>query len=412
MGVYRGGFFDWANRRLWVLAQPPQSLSPVPVGQLVEGTLRTTQSRIRRGGWAILSAALADEHHLHIGERFTLPAPHPIMLRVAALATNLGWPPGAIVMNSNDYATAWQSTQPSAYEIQTRAGVPLDLVAKLVQRTIGLGTGLRVETVEQRTARHYALAAQGLSRLSQIRSLVLIASILAVIAAMGAMLWHRRGEVARLKGLGYKDRVLRHWLAVECGMMLGIGCLAGMLAGIYGEVLNSHALAIVTGFPVFFHPATLEAITSLGLFAARSGNRLGSRISRGSCASPNHQPSLLTNRSRTLTPLRYPHGSYVPYSELLGAICSGGFPTAQASYRDGVAVQRQLPIQGYENKRLQHWTTSGHNLRALPCSPYCQSSAASRCWPLRSPTRWSGTISIAFTSSDQNWITASNCIGR
>lgn len=117
-------------------------------------------------------------------------------------------------------------------------------------------------------ARHYALAAQGLSRLSQIRALIVITSILATIAVMGAMLWQRRDHIARLKSLGYSRRILRHSLAIECAAILGIGCFLGGLAGIYGEVLNSHALAIVTGFPVFFHTATLLAVTSFAIFAA------------------------------------------------------------------------------------------------------------------------------------------------
>lgn len=222
----------------------------------------------RLSGWAVLSSALADEHHLGIGERFTLPAPRPITLRVAALATNLGWPPGAIVMSSSDYAKAWQSTQPSAYEVQTRPGVSLQAAAASVRHALGPNSGLTVETVGHRAARHYALAAQGLSRLSQIRMLIVIASVLATIAVMGAMVWQRRDHIARLKSLGYNRRILRHSLMIECVAILGVGCLVGGLAGIYGEVLNSHALAIVTGFPVFFHTATALAITSFAIFAA------------------------------------------------------------------------------------------------------------------------------------------------
>jgi putative ABC transport system permease protein len=268
VGIYRGGFLDWGERRLWVLAQPSQSLAPVPVGQLLKGSLPIARERIRRGGWAVLSAALAKEHHLHIGERFTLPAPQPTPLRVTALATNLGWPPGAIVMSSADYARAWRSNQPSAYEIQTSGGTSPSRIEALVQHALGPSTGLRVETLGQRVARHYALAAQGLSRLAQIRLLVLLAAILATTAATGAMLWQRRDHVAWFKCLGYDEGVLRRWLAFECATMFGAGCLIGGVAGIYGEVLNSHALAIVTGFPVYFHIAALLAITNFAEIAA------------------------------------------------------------------------------------------------------------------------------------------------
>ena len=57
---------------------------------------------------------------------------------------------------------------------------------------LGLRRGLAVETSAEREQRHYAIAAQGLSRLTQIRLLVLIAAVLALVAAIGAMIWQRR----------------------------------------------------------------------------------------------------------------------------------------------------------------------------------------------------------------------------
>lgn len=268
VGLYRGSFLDWGTRRLWVQAQPPQSLAPVPAGQLLDGTLKTARRLIRKGGWAVLSAALADEHHLRIGQPFTLPTPAPITLRVAALATNLGWPPGAIVMSSTDYARAWRSTNPSAYELQTSPGTSANAIKAAAEDVIGTKIGLRVETLDQRAARHYALAAQGLARLRQIRLLVLATSILATIAAIAAMLWHRRDQVARLKCLGYDPAILRRWLAAECSTMLAAGCIFGAIAGIYGEVLNTHALANVTGFPVFYQAPVTVALSNFALVAA------------------------------------------------------------------------------------------------------------------------------------------------
>ena len=36
---------------------------------------------------------------------------------MAALSTNIGWAPGAIVMNAADYARAWVSHDASAYNV-------------------------------------------------------------------------------------------------------------------------------------------------------------------------------------------------------------------------------------------------------------------------------------------------------
>ena len=95
--VYRGGLLDWGRRRVWVIAPPDQATPLLPASQLVEGSLAQATAHVRAGGWAVFAQALAQEHHLHIGERVALPTPVPSSVRVAALSTNVGWvagPPG------------------------------------------------------------------------------------------------------------------------------------------------------------------------------------------------------------------------------------------------------------------------------------------------------------------------------
>ncbi|MGA2164540.1 MAG: ABC transporter permease, partial [Solirubrobacteraceae bacterium] len=104
VGLYRGGFLDDGSRRVWVLAPPASAAHPIPPSQLLDGDLTLATARLRHGGWAVVSQGLASELHLRVGQSFALPAPRPIGLRVAALSTNIGWPPGAIVMGASDYA--------------------------------------------------------------------------------------------------------------------------------------------------------------------------------------------------------------------------------------------------------------------------------------------------------------------
>ncbi len=208
VGVYRGGFLDWGDRRVWVLAPPRAAPSPAPAGQLVQGSLRSAGAALRGSGWAVLSQALAAAHHLRIGERFTLPSPRPTAFRVAALSTNLGWPPGAVVLNAADYARAWGSADASAYQVQLDRGASPGAVRAEIQRALGPGTGLHAETASQWARRHYATTRQALSRLTQIGALVLIASVLAMAGAMGSMIWQRRPQLAYIKRQGYKRGVL------------------------------------------------------------------------------------------------------------------------------------------------------------------------------------------------------------
>jgi putative ABC transport system permease protein len=266
VGVYRGSFFDWGDRRVWVLAPPANSRAPIPAGQLIAGRLDVATARIREGGWAVLSEALAHENHLNIGDSFTLPSPIPTTLRVAALTTNLGWPPGAVILNTTEYARAWASNAPSAYEIQTRTGVSLAATRNEVQRA--LSRGLAAETSSERRARDYAVINQGLSRLTQIKLLVLLASGLALAGAMTSLIWQRRERIAAIRVQGYSPLVLWQWLCIESVLMLGTGCCMGAIFGIAGQLLLSHALAAVTGFPISLGVETTAIAVSFAWAAA------------------------------------------------------------------------------------------------------------------------------------------------
>lgn len=262
LGSYRGSFLDWGDRRLWILAPPSNTKQPISPAQIVEGNLAVADARVREGGWAVLSQALASEYHLRVGANFVLPAPLPMRLRVAALSTNLGWPPGAIIVNSRDYARAWGSGEPSAYEIQTKPGVSPATVRRLVAQALGPRTGLAVETVGTRQQRHYTLIAQGLARLTEIKLLILIAGALAIAGAMASMIWQRRDLIAFMKVDGYRRGVLWRWLLCESAIMLAAGCLIGALFGLYGQLLISHALATVTGLPISLGVEELIALSS------------------------------------------------------------------------------------------------------------------------------------------------------
>jgi putative ABC transport system permease protein len=268
VGLYRGSFLNWDQRRLWVLAPASDVEHPVPAGQLLSGDPNLASARVRAGGWAVLSQALATEHHLHVGETFTLPSPRPLSLRLAGLTTNLGWPPGAIMLSASSYAHAWTGSEPSAYEIQTTPSVPLATVRDLVRAALRGEPGLKVETATEREQRHYAAAAQGLSRLTQIRLLVLIAAILAIVGAIGSMIWQRRPLIAALKCHGYRTGVLWRWLLCEATVLLTAGCSIGAVFGIYAQLLGSHFLARGTGFPIAFKIEVVAAISSFALVGA------------------------------------------------------------------------------------------------------------------------------------------------
>lgn len=168
-------------------------------------------------------------------------------------------------MSSADYARAWESSEASAYNIDLKSGVSTTRAIAEIGRVLGPHSGLTVESAGQREARWGAGSRQGLSRLSQISALVLLAAALAMAGAIGAMLWQRRPQLAYDKLQGYSRGVLWRALMYESGLLLLAGCSIGAVFGLYGQVLGSHFLQSVTGFPIVFSVGLGVALGSVAL---------------------------------------------------------------------------------------------------------------------------------------------------
>jgi putative ABC transport system permease protein len=263
--IYRGGLLDIGERRVWVIAPPSEAVPLLPASQIVQGDLRAATARVRAGGWMVLSRALAEELHLRVGQAFTLPSAIPTSLRVAALSTNIGWAPGAIIMNASDYARAWGSTDASAYDVLLASGVSSGAGVREVQRALGAGSGLAVQSAAAHADRQRTLSREGLARLLQIATLIMVGAVLAMAAAMGTMLWQRRPRLAKLKLEGFSRGELWRMVLLESILLLGVGCLSGAVFGLYGQQLLDRALANVINFPVVHSVAAAAASESLAL---------------------------------------------------------------------------------------------------------------------------------------------------
>jgi putative ABC transport system permease protein len=263
--IYRGGLLDWRERRVWVIAPPTDASPLIPPSQLVHGEAPLATRRVRAGGWAVLSQALAGEHHLHIGEAFTLPAPRPSTFRLAAISTNIGWAPGAVILGANDYARAWESDEPSAYNVLLTPGTTPTQGGREIERALGPGTGLTVQTAAQHAEKQRVLTRQGLARLTQIATLILAAAVLAMAAAMGAMIWQRRPRLAKLKLEGFSRGELWATIVLESLILLGVGCASGAILGLLGQQLLDRALSVTINYPVVHSIALATALASLAI---------------------------------------------------------------------------------------------------------------------------------------------------
>ena len=59
--------------------------------------------------------------------------------------------------------------------------------------------------------------------------------------------------------------MLWRWLLCEAAVLLAVGCSIGAIFGLYAQLLGSHFLATVTGFPIVFNIEGLAAISSFAL---------------------------------------------------------------------------------------------------------------------------------------------------
>ena len=266
--LYRGGLMDWGERKVWVLAPPDEAVPLLPSSQILEGSVAQASARLRTGGWVVLSEALASEHHLRIGASVTLPTPAPMRFKVAALSTNIGWAPGAVTMTASDYARAWGSASASAYNVLLDPGVSQAQAAGEIRRALGPSSGLSVQSAQAHAAEQNALSRQGLQRLTQIATLILVVAVLAMAAAIGNMVWQRRPRLAKLKLEGFPRSELWRTILLESVLLLAVGCLTGAVFGLYGQQLLDRALANVINFPVVYSVAFLSALISLAIVTA------------------------------------------------------------------------------------------------------------------------------------------------
>ena len=250
---YYGSLLDVANRRVWVIARDAHDALPLPPSQLLAGDLRTATARVRSGRWVAVSNALARRQHAGVGDPFALPTPAGVeRYRVAAITTNLGWGPGAVIMSADRYRRDWLGPQPSALELRLAPSADPVATRQAAQAALGPRSALRAQTASERDAQFRALARDGLVRLSQIALMLVIAAALSLAAGTVAAIWQRRVSLAVLRISGHLPGELWRVLLLEAGIVLGTGSLAGLAAGAAGHRLLARWLADTTGYPAPF----------------------------------------------------------------------------------------------------------------------------------------------------------------
>ncbi len=171
--------------------------------------LRQASARLAQGGWVAVSAQIAAEHHTGVGGSLTLQTPTgraPLpdrgdhdQPRVAA---------GCDLHGTGDYSRYWGTHRADRARRRARGpGSSRDAVRARIERALGPGSGLEVSLASARAARIDALAGEGLGQLGEISTLLLLAAIVAMAAALASSIWQRRPALAGLRLLGVSRAV-------------------------------------------------------------------------------------------------------------------------------------------------------------------------------------------------------------
>jgi putative ABC transport system permease protein len=266
--AYQGELMDVGTRRLWVMARPSGDRTIIPSSQLLHGELARGDALLRGTGWVAVSTGFAAEDHLRVGDSFALPTPSGTRpFKLAAITTNVGWPPGALIVNAKDYRRYWQTSEPSALEVSLKPGVSAISGKQTVARVLAGHPGLAAQTRQEREVQYAENSRQALQALSEISTLLLIAAALAVASALSATIWQRRPLLASLKFQGYDRRQLWRALLLESMIVLGFGCAIGAILGVYGHVLASRWLKLTTGFSAPFSLGVPRMLMDVALVA-------------------------------------------------------------------------------------------------------------------------------------------------
>ena len=84
---------------------------------------------------------------------------------------------------------------------------------------------------------------------------------------MGTGIWQRRAGLAQLRVMGWRPWRLWRALLLETGIVLGVGCITGAVAGTYGQFLGDRWLQLSTGYPAPFSVAGWQTVVLCGFVA-------------------------------------------------------------------------------------------------------------------------------------------------
>ena len=212
------------------------------------GRSATGTARVRAGGWVVLSRALAEEHHLRVGEAFTLPSPDPTdvprrrVLDQPRLGAGCDRDERLRLRSRVGQRGRNRLRHHARLRRHARPGRPRDRTALGPTGGVPIDPGWRwrPRAARRRTERTQPPSARPPH---SNRGADPARRGTGDGGSDGALAWQRRPRLAKLKLEGLARAELWRTILLESLLLVGVGCLTGAIFGLYGQQLADRALA-------------------------------------------------------------------------------------------------------------------------------------------------------------------------
>ncbi|HEY1858766.1 MAG TPA: FtsX-like permease family protein, partial [Gemmataceae bacterium] len=188
----------------------------------------------------------------------------PIKLRIVGYLQDSVFQSGLLMSEAN-FREQFPSQEGYRFFLVDTKNEPVDVVRTLLG-TVLKDQGFEAEPSAQRLQSYLAVENMYLTTFQALGALGLLLGAVGLAVVLLRGVWERRGELALLRALGYRHRVLGWLLLLENGFLLLIGLGAGVVAAVLA--VAPHLLGSASNLPWLRLPVLLGLVLVVGLGSA------------------------------------------------------------------------------------------------------------------------------------------------
>lgn len=244
---------------------------------VIEGEADSFKERLRSGKYVVISSITARRFNLHAGDTMEFKtARGPVNFPIAAVVKEMGSDTGTVYLDIGVYQRLWGDYRIDGYDVVLNKGFKVSDVKRQIERELGKNRHLTITEHEQFRKNIMALVDQSFAMTDLLVYIAIVVAVLGVMNTALISVWQRKKEIATLRALGARARLIKRLLTYESLIMGLLGALIGISAGtIVGRAMVSAGRG-VSGIFLEYQTPVAAMITALALGVGLSA--LGSII--------------------------------------------------------------------------------------------------------------------------------------